>query len=212
MAEHGADDLGLVLVALGEQRPDRPVDEARGERLLLAGPPFALEKPAGNLTRGEGLFLVIDRQREEIDAHSGLIVTHGGAEDDRVAIGDHDRAVGLAGDAPAFQDQAASAPVQLFTMNFKHDLSVLPALTGWLQPDPRKRRRECARRTSVWLASRSTGAGAPPLTSARLVSGIAPATSRCHHMCLESVHSLPGSRCMAVKATTLGPGVQSRPA
>ena len=66
--KRGADDLGLVAEAGGEQRPDRPVDQARGQHLLLGRPAFALEEAARDLARGEGLLLVVDGQREEIDA------------------------------------------------------------------------------------------------------------------------------------------------
>ena len=53
MRQHGADDLRFVAEALGEQRPDRPVDQPRGKRLLFRGTAFALEKTAGNLSGGE---------------------------------------------------------------------------------------------------------------------------------------------------------------
>ena len=66
--ENGGDDLGLVAEALGEERADRAVDQARDERLVLARPAFALEVAAGDLARGEGLFLVVDGEREEVDA------------------------------------------------------------------------------------------------------------------------------------------------
>ena len=64
--QHGADDLGLVAETRREQRPDRPVDEPRGQHLLLGGAAFALEEAAGDLAGGEGLFLVVDGEREEI--------------------------------------------------------------------------------------------------------------------------------------------------
>ena len=68
MAEDGDDDLGLAAEAFGEERADRAVDEARGERLLLARPAFALEEAAGDLARGEGLLLVVHGEGEEVDA------------------------------------------------------------------------------------------------------------------------------------------------
>ena len=66
--EDGGDDLGLAAEALGEERADRAVDEARGQRLLLARPALALEEAAGDLARGEGLLLVVHGEREEVDA------------------------------------------------------------------------------------------------------------------------------------------------
>ena len=58
-----------LLKPLGEQRPDRTVDEARGERLLLGGTALALEIAAGDLAGGEGLFLVVHGEREKVDAN-----------------------------------------------------------------------------------------------------------------------------------------------
>jgi hypothetical protein len=38
------DDLGLIAPAVGEQRPDRTIDQAGGEGRLLPGAAFALEE------------------------------------------------------------------------------------------------------------------------------------------------------------------------
>ena len=84
--EHGGDDLRLVLEALDEQRADRPVDQARGQRLLLGGAALALEKAAGDLAGGEGLLLVVDGQGEEVDAGLGVLGGDGGGEHDGLAI------------------------------------------------------------------------------------------------------------------------------
>ena len=46
--EHEVDDLQLVAEALGEQRTERPIDQAAGERLLLVRTAFALEESAGD--------------------------------------------------------------------------------------------------------------------------------------------------------------------
>ena len=67
MGEDGGDDLGLAAETVGEERADRAVDEAGGQRLLLARPAFALEEAAGDLAGGEGLLLVVHGEREEID-------------------------------------------------------------------------------------------------------------------------------------------------
>jgi hypothetical protein len=66
MAQHGGDDEDLVLEALDEQRPDRPVDQARGQRFLFGRTAFALEEAARDLAGGVGAFLVVDRKREEV--------------------------------------------------------------------------------------------------------------------------------------------------
>ena len=41
------EDLHLVLETLGEERPDRAVDQAAGEDFLVGGPALTLEEPAG---------------------------------------------------------------------------------------------------------------------------------------------------------------------
>jgi hypothetical protein len=45
----GRDDLHVVVEAVREERTDRPVDQARGQRLLLRGAAFAAEEAAGIL-------------------------------------------------------------------------------------------------------------------------------------------------------------------
>ena len=64
--ERDRDELRLVAPALGEQRPDRPVDHARGERRLLAGAALALEERAGDLAGGVHPLLDVHGQREEV--------------------------------------------------------------------------------------------------------------------------------------------------
>ena len=61
-------DLGLAGVALGEERPQRAVDHARGEDLLLVRPALALEEAAGDLAAGVGVLAVVDGQGQEVDA------------------------------------------------------------------------------------------------------------------------------------------------
>ena len=66
--QRGHDHLGLVAPAVDEQRADRAIDQAGNQRLLFGRPAFALEIAAGNAARGIGLLLVIDGQRQEVDA------------------------------------------------------------------------------------------------------------------------------------------------
>jgi hypothetical protein len=68
MREHGDDDLGLVAPAVGEQRADRTVDQAGNQCFLLGRTAFALEVAAGNAAGCVGLFLIVDRERQEVDA------------------------------------------------------------------------------------------------------------------------------------------------
>ncbi len=120
MAEHGGHHLHLVAEAGGEQRADRPVDQAGDQGLLLGGPALALEEAAGDLAGGEGLLLVVHGQREEILPRLGGAHADGGAQHDGVAVAGEHRAVGLAGDLAGFQDQLAAAPVEFLAEIIEH--------------------------------------------------------------------------------------------
>ena len=54
--QHGQHDLRVVLEAFGEERADRPVDETRGQRLLVGRTAFAFEKATRDLAGGEVFF------------------------------------------------------------------------------------------------------------------------------------------------------------
>ena len=95
-------DLDFIEEAVGEQRADRAIDEARGERLFFRGPAFTLEEATGDAARGVGLLDVVDGQREEVLAGDRFLGGHGGDEDDGVAHRDDDRGAGLAGDFAGF--------------------------------------------------------------------------------------------------------------
>jgi hypothetical protein len=95
--DHRGDDLDFVVEAVREERADRAVDEARGQRLLLGRPAFALEEPARDAACGVGLFLVVDGEREEVTARSGFLGADRGAEHDGVAELGDDGGAGLAG-------------------------------------------------------------------------------------------------------------------
>ena len=85
--QHGDDDLGLVAPAVDEQRTDRAVDQAGDQRFLLGRTAFALEVAAGNAARGVGLFLVVDGQRQEVDAFARRLGGDDGGEHDGLAVG-----------------------------------------------------------------------------------------------------------------------------
>ena len=95
---HGRNDLDLVGEAIGEQRTDGAIDQARGQGLLLRGPALTLEEPARHLARGVGSFLVIDGQGEEGLARIRLAATYGGNQDNGIGHVDPDRTGGLACD------------------------------------------------------------------------------------------------------------------
>ena len=73
--EDGRDDLRVVLEALGEERTARAVDEARGEDLLVALAPLALEEAAGDLAGGERLLDVVAGEGEEVEAGALVAAT-----------------------------------------------------------------------------------------------------------------------------------------
>src|SRR5579885_1152486 len=137
MREHRADDLRLVAEARREKRPDRAIDEARGQHLLLRGASLALEEAARDLAGGEGLLLIIDREREEILPRLRLLGGNRGAEHRRLAICRHHGAIGLAGDLARLEHEAAAAPHQLFAEYFEHlSLPSSETSSGAARPSP----------------------------------------------------------------------------
>ena len=113
MRQHGDDDLGLVAPAVDEQRADRAVDQAGNQRFLFGRAAFALEIAAGNAARGIGLLLVVDGQRQEVDAFARILRGHHGGEHDGLAIGRQYGAVGLTGDLAGFKLEGTATPVDL---------------------------------------------------------------------------------------------------
>ena len=65
------DQLDVVLVALGEERPDRAVGQAGGERRRLGGTRLALDEAARDLARGVHPLLELDGEREEVEPRAG---------------------------------------------------------------------------------------------------------------------------------------------
>ena len=92
------DHLGFVAPAVGEQRPHRTVDQPRDQRLLLGRAAFALEIAAGNAARGVEFFLIVDGERQEVDARARLLGGDDGGEHFGLAVRGDDGAVGLARD------------------------------------------------------------------------------------------------------------------
>ena len=61
----------FVVETFWEQRANRAVDQAAGQRFVLRRLGFALEKTAGDFASGIGFFNVIHREGEEILAGLG---------------------------------------------------------------------------------------------------------------------------------------------
>ncbi len=87
-ADHRDHDLGLVAVAVGERRAQRPVDQAGIQDGGIARAAFSPEERAGNLARGVHSLFDVDREREEVDALTDTFRCvrgreHGGVADGR---------------------------------------------------------------------------------------------------------------------------------
>ncbi len=118
--QHVDDDLRFVLEAVDEQRADRAIDETRRQRLLLGRPAFTLEVAARNLAGGVGLLLVVDGEREEIDAGFRALGAHDGRENARLAVLRKDCGVGLPRHVASFELKLAPAPFDFHAMNVEH--------------------------------------------------------------------------------------------
>ncbi|MGY3485972.1 hypothetical protein ACVW1C_003855 [Bradyrhizobium sp. USDA 4011] len=118
--QDGDDHLGLVAPAVDEQRTDRAVDQAGDQRLLFRRTAFALEIAAGNAARGVGLLLVVDGERQEVDAFARRLRGDDGGEHHGLAVGGHHGAVGLTGDLAGFKFEGTSTPVDLDGMRIEH--------------------------------------------------------------------------------------------
>ncbi len=111
--QHGDDDLGLVAPAVDEQRADRAVDQAGNQRFLFGRTSLALEVAAGNAAGSVGLFLIVDGERQEVDAFTRRLRGHDGGEHDGFAIGRHHGAVGLTSDLAGFELERTPTPIDL---------------------------------------------------------------------------------------------------
>ena len=123
MRENRTDNLGFILETAHKRGPQRPVDQPRRERFLLARTAFAFKKAARNLAGGKGFFLIVDRQREKVQSRLLGLFGNGRAEDLRAAVGDHNGAIGLTGDLAGFHNERTSAPHHFLAMYFKHFFS-----------------------------------------------------------------------------------------
>ena len=83
----------VVTQILGEQGTDGAVDDARGQDSLLRGLTLSLEITAGDLTGSVHSFFKVNRQGQEIDAVAGLCGCGSAAQNDGVAVTDHNGTV-----------------------------------------------------------------------------------------------------------------------
>src|SRR5205085_536437 len=100
------------LVALGEERADRAVGQAGGQRRGLRCTRLTLDEAARDLARGIHPLLELDRQREEVEAGAGIRPV-GRPEDEGVAVADRDRAAGEAGELARLDGQGPTTELRL---------------------------------------------------------------------------------------------------
>src|SRR3954447_8867456 len=114
-----------MVPALGEERADRPVDHARGERRFLAGFALATEERAGDLARGVRALLDVDGEGKEV--HVAQAAQGCGAEDHGVAGLNYDRATRLLREFARLEGNLAVADIHRDSAYVKHaHLVVLP--------------------------------------------------------------------------------------
>ena len=93
--KHGDRDLGIATPAFGEQRTDRAVDQARGQRVLFGRTALALEVAARNAAGCVIFFGVVDGERKEIDSLLRLLGRYHGGEHGGLAVGGEHGSIGL---------------------------------------------------------------------------------------------------------------------
>ena len=132
------DHLDFVVEAVREQRPNRPVNQARGQRLLLGGTAFALEEAARNAAGSVDLLNVIDGQRKKILTRLGLILGNHGGQNNRVIHRDQYGAGGLARHLAGLQRHGMRAVGEGFLDRCQHNKSFRNGKAGatrWAAPE-----------------------------------------------------------------------------
>ena len=125
--EHHGDDLGFVQEAFGEQRADRPIDQAAGENFLFRGTSLALDEAARNLAGGVSVLAIIDGEREESGSRLGLVGHTSGDQDHGVTGTNDNSAVRLFGHLTRLEGDLAAAQVYFnYVMHSFLNLQPLP--------------------------------------------------------------------------------------
>ena len=101
-------DLHLVAIPFGKERPDRPVDQPRGEDFLGGRPALTLDEAAREFARRVRLFTVIDGEREEIEPFA-TGRGHEGDQRHRVADSNDHGTTGLFGEMTRLDAQQLAA-------------------------------------------------------------------------------------------------------
>src|SRR4029079_13475899 len=115
-----------VVEAFREQRADRTIDQAAGQRFLFGRTALALEEAARDAPGGREFFLIVDGQREEVLSRLDRLGGSHRAEYDGFAEGRQNGAVGLTGNEARFELQGFSAELDLYGFDIKHLFSLRP--------------------------------------------------------------------------------------
>ncbi len=177
------DDLRLVAPAVGEQRTDRAVDEAGDQRLLLGRTALALEVAARDAAGGVVFLLVVDGERQEVDALARLLRRDDGREHGGLAVGGEDGAVGLAGYLAGFEDELTAAPIELNTMDIEHI-----GLLSWFSRTGESHEQDGERPPRAWGAAKAASGdpamafepfvGSPGRVARDVAGGLGPPDSK----------------------------------
>ena len=124
------DNLDFVEEAVREERADRTVDQAGGERFLFGRTAFALEEAAGDLAGSVGLFDVVDGEREEVLAGLRFLLGHDRGEHHRVVHLADAGAGGLTGDLTGGEGHVVIAEAEGLGHFVEHRHDVF--LCAWL--------------------------------------------------------------------------------
>ena len=107
------DNLYVVAEALREQRANRAVNQTGTQHGLARRTAFALDEAARNLAGRIHLLLIIDRQREKVNAIARLSRGRGRHEHDRIAVTYEHGAIRLLGHLAVFDDERTASEFHL---------------------------------------------------------------------------------------------------
>ena len=118
--QHMQNDLHFIEIPFREQRTNRAIDQARGQRLFFRRTAFALEKAARNTAGCISFFDVINGQWEKILTGLGVLACHNGGKNHGVFDRDHHGAGRLARDLAGFQGDSVLAILEGLRNFIKH--------------------------------------------------------------------------------------------
>jgi hypothetical protein len=116
--QDGRHDHRVVVVTLGEEGSDGPVDESTDQHFAIRQTRLALEESARNLARRGCLFDEVDRQRKEVDALARFTVYRGG-QHDGLTVGDQARTSGLLGETSRLEGQGPATEFHRDRLSFE---------------------------------------------------------------------------------------------